>query len=234
MVTPDKQDNGIDVESLGAVAQVKNWRTKRVGIAEVQRLEGSARRGQACFFFAAYGYTKAASRWAMNPDHPVRLFLLRPDGNIIACNYRARRALWGAPFQVPVALRRPTSFWFVLPFSIILFLDAVFFAWVAVSMGLRNSVGWGLMFGLMAFCAILLSVQLGGRPVVIVAKNIRNHRPLDIRKSFTLEPHKQDEGLPSDEFVGYDYDPILRLLDIVLDIAIQFRTLGRILRARTR
>lgn len=45
--TPDGRDNGIDVYANGAIAQVKNWATKRVGIAEVQRLCGAAQSGQA-------------------------------------------------------------------------------------------------------------------------------------------------------------------------------------------
>jgi hypothetical protein len=231
-VTADKQDNGIDVESLGAIAQVKNWTTKRVGIKEVQRLEGSAKRGQACFFFAAHGYTRAAHLWAVNPDHPVRLFVLRSDGNIIACNYRARRAVWAAPFHVPVAFRRAVSFWIILPSSLFMLLDGIFFVYLAVFMLLRNSVGWGLVFGLMASCGIAVAVHLGGRPTMKVVKNIKNHKPIDIRKSFTIEATKQDGGLPSDDFVGYDYDPMFRLLDIIFDVGIYFRTLGRIVRAR--
>jgi hypothetical protein len=233
-MTPDRQDDGIDVESLGAIAQVKNWTTKRVGIKEVQRLAGSAKRGQACFFFAAYGYTKAAFRWAANPDHTVRLFILRPDGNIIACNYRAKRALWEAPFHLPVALRRPTSFWFVLPVSLVLFVDSIFITYVAVFMTIRNGPGWAVMFGLMAICGFGASAELAGRSVMRVINNAKSHKPLDIRKSFTREVSKQDEGLPADDFVGYIRDPISGLLNMIFDIGVQFRALGRILRARTR
>ena len=233
-VTPDRQDDGIDVESFGAVAQVKNWTTKRVGIAEVQRLVGSAKRGQACFFFAAIGYTKSASTWAAKPDCPVGLFTLTLDGNIRACNYRARRALWGASIHLPVALRRPLTSRQVLSFSLIMFLGSIFFAYIAIYFGIAAGPVWGLMFGLIAVCTFGAAADQGGRPMVRVVKNAKNHKPFDIRKSFTREISREDEGLPSDDFVGYEPDLMFRLIYRIVDLGVQCRTMGRILRTRKR
>lgn len=113
-------DDGIDVASLGAVAQVKYWANKKVPLKEVQRLAGTAARGQVPIFFARYGYTGPALRWADNPDNRVRLFILQPDGNIVACNYLARRTIWDAPDHVPADHRRAVSYRFTLPASMVL------------------------------------------------------------------------------------------------------------------
>src|SRR5262245_12525212 len=48
-------DDGIDVWSKGAVAQVKHRTDKRVGIADVQRLAGAASAGQRRYFFSSSG-----------------------------------------------------------------------------------------------------------------------------------------------------------------------------------
>ena len=232
--TPDRPDDGIDVESLGAVAQVKYWTTKRVGIAEVQRLAGSAERGQACFFFAACGYTKAAFRWAASHDHRVSLFIIRPDGNIFACNYLARRALWGAPRHLPVALRRPLTSRYVISVSLCMFLFSIIFAYLAIyTASVGDSLG-ALLHGFMAICTFAIAAGLAGRPIARVVKNVKNNKPLDIRKSFTREVSREDEGLPSDDFVGYEQDPVLRLFSIIFDLGVQCRTIGRVIRARMR
>jgi Restriction endonuclease len=98
-VTPDGRDNGIDVWARGAVAQVKIWKHKRAGIAEVQRLAGSAKPGQSCLFFSADGYTRAALAWSYHLDHRVALFELLPDGRLVACNWHAWRISQEAPFR---------------------------------------------------------------------------------------------------------------------------------------
>lgn len=233
-VTPDRQDDGIDVESFGAVAQVKNWTTKRAGIAEVQRLVGSAKHGQACFFFAAIGYTRSAARWAANPDSRVGLFILTPDGNIHACNYRARRTLWEAKTHLPVALRRPLTFRDRFFGSLFMFLSSILFVYMAIYFAIL--AGWVLapIFGLMAICTLGVAAELAGRPIARIIKNVKNHRPLDIRRSFTQEVSREDEGLPSDNFVGYEPSPTLRLFGIIFDLGVQCRTIGRVLRARKR
>lgn len=85
------KDNGIDVVAMRAVAQVKWWKTKNVGIVDVQRLVGAANPGQACYFFASRGYTREARTWARGSDHQVALFLLDDSGNVTAANYHAKR-----------------------------------------------------------------------------------------------------------------------------------------------
>lgn len=91
--TGSGHDYGIDVYAGLAVAQVKYWLTTRVGIKDVQRLAGAAAPGQAKFFFAAAGYTKAAIRWAAYPGRRIALFMLRPDGHLIALNYHAKKKI---------------------------------------------------------------------------------------------------------------------------------------------
>ncbi|MBQ1009580.1 restriction endonuclease [Micromonospora sp. M51] len=108
-VTPVGPDNGIDVAARGAVAQVKLWHTKRVGISEVQRLAGLTKPGQQAFFFARSGYTKKAEEWASDPSHRVALFELDGDGNLRAANFTALRALYKAPFRMPRSNRDPLS-----------------------------------------------------------------------------------------------------------------------------
>jgi hypothetical protein len=138
-VTVDRQDDGIDVEATGAVAQVKYWKKKRVGIAEVQRLAGSARRGQACYFFAAAGYTRAATRWAESPDNRMRLFVMRSDGNIVAWNSRAHRALLATPPHIPSERRRSVPFWLVGGLEIFMGCDSAFLTWAAIMLYLKGA-----------------------------------------------------------------------------------------------
>jgi hypothetical protein len=79
-------------------------------------------------------------------------------------------------------------------------------------------------------------VQSGaaGSPIMRVVKNAKNNKPLDIRKLFTREISREDQGLPSDDFIGYEQDPVLRLLGIIFDVGVQCRTISLILRARMR
>jgi hypothetical protein len=134
LVTPVGPDDGMDVSSFGAVAQVK-WKTRRVSAPDVRDLAGAGKPGQARFFFSRSGYTKPALRWAADPERNVQLFIMGDDGNILACNYRAKRSLWNAPRHTPVASRRPPSRW--LPWICVTggtfaLLDAVFLAYVTM------------------------------------------------------------------------------------------------------
>ncbi|MDT0529136.1 restriction endonuclease [Micromonospora sp. DSM 115977] len=108
-ITPVGQDGGIDVAARGAVAQVKLWHTKRVGIGEVQRLAGLTEPGQRPFFFARSGYTKQAEAWASDPAHCVALFELEGDGNLRAANFTALRTLYKAPYRMPPSGRQSIS-----------------------------------------------------------------------------------------------------------------------------
>jgi len=88
-VTVNGPDEGIDVSSRGAVAQVKNW-NKPVGRPELQRLYG-ARAGnqhQQMLFFARTGYTKTALQYA--DTHCIALFTFDHTGAITRANGAAR------------------------------------------------------------------------------------------------------------------------------------------------
>ncbi|MFF3222993.1 restriction endonuclease [Nocardia suismassiliense] len=88
-LTPDGADNGIDVISAGAIAQVK-WTGAAVGRPELQKLfgaRGNARHLQ-LFFFAASGYSLPAIRFA--DEVGIHLFTFDPDGTIQPQNSLAR------------------------------------------------------------------------------------------------------------------------------------------------
>jgi hypothetical protein len=87
-LTAEGADNGIDVRANGAVAQVK-WYKSPVGIAEVQRLKGTATRGDWAVFYASLsGYTKSAIEAATNGN--VALFKIGLAGLVFADNHVAR------------------------------------------------------------------------------------------------------------------------------------------------
>lgn len=233
-VTNKGNDKGIDVASIGAVAQVKNWITKRVGIEPVQQLVGAAKPGQACFFFAAYGYTKPALRWASEPDNRVSLFVLKSDGNITACNYQAKRTLWEAPQTMPRESRRPIPFWFNILGILFLVSAFLFFAYVTIWLAIAsNEVPLTVIMGI-TDAGTFMSLTAVCSPIIAQAKKVKPQRPFSMRKIFTIEVPGQDKGFPSDEFVGYDYDPILRLLGKIDDLGHHLRTLRRIMRSRMR
>ncbi|WP_299577498.1 restriction endonuclease [uncultured Williamsia sp.] len=79
--TPPGADNGIDVVSRSALAQVK-WRGAQVPRSDIQRLFGArgTRTRLALLFFSASGYSKAAVECAN--DLGVMLFEYDPDGSI--------------------------------------------------------------------------------------------------------------------------------------------------------
>lgn len=86
--TPDGADSGIDVRAVEGVAQVK-WYRAPVGIADVQRLRGTATGGRWAVFYASLsGYTKAGQRAAA--DGNVALFTIGPLGGAYPDNHVAR------------------------------------------------------------------------------------------------------------------------------------------------
>jgi hypothetical protein len=236
-VTPDRPDNGIDVQSRGAVAQVKNWRSKRVGIADVQRLAGSAEPGQACFFFSANRYTRASYRWAANPDHRVCLFIMQPHGHIVACNYRAKRALWKAPFHMPVSWRPPVSRRSVI---LDIFSCAVFcvgfalFGWATVDIAMRTKIDVVAISFLAGISLTMLfgCVSMFARPLGNLISDMAHGRRLDVWKAFTPVPDTRDKDLPPDAFVGYGRDRVRSIMIFAADINMRFRVLRRLARAR--
>jgi len=235
LVTVDRQDDGIDVESVGAVAQVKYWKTKRVGIAEVQRLAGSAKRGQGCYFFAAVGYTRAATRWAESPDNRMKLFVMRSDGNIIAWNNRARRSLWETPPHVPSKKRRSISFWWVCGLGIFIGCDSAFLTWATIMLYM-NGAGLALVapFAVFALGAFMGFIGLASEPISKLRKSMKGEQRLSLREILTLQANYVDAGLPADDYAGNTPDFMLRIFGLIDDMRMERRALWRFMRARAR
>jgi len=237
LVTPVGPDDGVDVSACGAVAQVK-WTGRPIGIRDVRDLAGTGKAGQARFFFSKSGYTKPALRWATDLEHPVRLFIMGEDGNIVACNYRAKRSLWYAPPHVPVAFRAPTSRWVPwvwIPLGIFTLLDAIFFAFAMIWTFLHGQVFPGVLMGAMALALTAVCVPTVFRPVARISGNIRRGQPPGIRESFNMpRPNEADTGLPSDAFVGFEPDKIMRILDWGTNLWVHAHVMHRVLRGRGR
>jgi hypothetical protein len=228
-------DGGIDVASLGAVAQVKYWVNKRVPLKDIQRLAGTAARGQVPLFFARYGYTRPALRWAENPENRVRLFILQSDGNIAACNYLAKRAIWGAPDHVPAEHRRPISYRITFPASVAMLLLSILFGYVAICALVDGHSAWWLVFAFFAFVTIGQGVATSYHPIRKIVKNLRDGKPPDVRGSFTIGVSSDpDMGLPPDAFVGYEPDFALRLFNLIIDLQMRQRMIKRALMSRRR
>lgn len=225
--------------SAGAIAQVKNWTTKRVGIADVQRLAGSAERGQSCFFFASSGYTKAAIGWAVTPDHRVSLFRMRPDGHLVACNYHARRTLWRTrPRKMPKQVSAPSRRDLIRLFSssFIFIAGTLVFGGAIIYAAIIGDGIPALMFlAAMTAVNLFMSIDTIRGPLALIIMDIARGRRPDARKAFaSVKRRRLDEGLPSDEYVGHRRDPILLALIAMTDIGVHLRTLRRLLHRRSR
>lgn len=88
-VTANGADGGIDVSSLDAIAQVKNW-FKPVGRPPLQQLFGARgnRSNQKMLFFARSGYAATARTYA--DSHAIALFIFDHAGSITAINDSAQ------------------------------------------------------------------------------------------------------------------------------------------------
>jgi hypothetical protein len=237
-VTPPGPDNGIDGNSQRAVGQVKYWTTKRVGIKDVQRLPGAAVLGQASFFFAAHGYTRAVLQWAENPEHRVALFRMEPSGHLIACNYRARRALWLAkPFpSIPTVTPPPGKRRAVREIAFCLMLGAAIlcYGWtaywvIATHRGVKAEIS---IVGLAA-CMLVPFISIMARPIASLAGDARRGRRPGVWKAFTPVPRSQsgpEEHMPSGGFMPFERGPVLRALIAINDARIYLRALRRICR----
>ena len=166
----------------------------------------------------------------------MRLFIMGEDGNIVACNYRARRSLWHAPPHVPVATRRPTSRWapwVSITVGIFSLVDAIFFAYVMMQTLLDGQVFTGILFGAAALAMAAVCVPTVFLPSVRISSNIRRGQPPGIQESFSSPSRSEvDKGLPSDAFVGFEPDRIMRILDWGVDLWVQGRIIHRALRGR--
>ncbi len=227
-------DNGIDVWAKGAVAQVKHWTDKRVGIAEVQRLGGTAMPGQRRYFFSSSGYTESAARWAEAPDCPVALFRLRRDGNIMALNHMARKALWDAPYH-DVKPRNPGVSWlFGIPLSLFILcgttLDLLLMV-VYITRGRIDLIGLMLVIGPLA-AYIAGFVYMFRLYMMPVAKKISFFRKSGEwpgwRAALSVAPDLPAASqLAPDLYAGYHVPWVIRWVDRAASLNYLLRALRR-------
>ena len=221
------QDDGIDVWAAGAVAQVKYWLTKRVGVKEVRELAGAAALGQARFFFAASGYTKNAIRWAAHPSRGMALFTLRPDGHVIAMNYQAKKRLWFSPLRLPTRTTTPRSVWLIVLTAAVLGPGtAYYFGILAYLLVTSRASLEGIM--VMAFLAALFLVMFlltSAGPLRRVIRGAENYlrlrqwpgwRPVLVGP----EPERpaRASSLPPDSVIGYEGLAWLRIITMTIDL----------------
>lgn len=211
--TKDGPDGGNDVESKSAVAQVKFWKTKNVGLKDVQRINGSGKVGQARYFFAVKGYTKAAIRWAGSVENRVALFVFEPDGNLVAVNNHAKHALWKATPHLPSQSRKPISPKFELSCATFFSLGVIFLP----VLGITGFLGSGRLEAIWICGAIWIAYLLGlwasvGR---YVRRAFRIRREIgswpklrDVWKAENVV--SRDAGTVSDEFVGFEPSLFIR------------------------
>jgi hypothetical protein len=203
-------DRGIDVLASGAIAQSKWW-NQNIGIKDVQRLQGTAKPWQACFFFAKHGYTKEADEWASGPGNRVALFILRDDGRITPYNALAQRALRRAPMQLPADSIRPTSIVFKLisvATALCLVLSALICAFAVPSDVKLNGVAL-VIWLYFVVASLILAVAIGSQhrsDFRRLCKAVRCFRANGIwlgwryvlKDTLTV----RDAHLPCDRFVG--------------------------------
>jgi hypothetical protein len=233
-------DDGIDVYSVRAVAQVKYWLTKRVGIREVQRLAGASEPGQAKFFFAASGYTKEAARWAALSDQRVALFIIRPNGHLRAENYYAKKAVWFAKFRVPLELRKPRQrkVWPEVISTFFFGLGTAFFLAVLAQLVTASHIQGGkaepvaiIMSLTVLFLLMFIHTSAAIiRRLVNATRNYFRYRQWPGWRSIFVDPpkHYHDIGLPSDDFVGFEIPALLRIVALAIDLRSSLRRCHRL------
>jgi hypothetical protein len=212
-------DEGIDVYSTRAVAQVKYWLKDRVRLKDVQRLVGSSEPGQRKYFFAASGYTEPAVKWAARSSHRVGLFLLQEDGNLKALNFEAKKAIWLTPFRIPpgVLESRPWRAW---PTAAILvaclaccfyFLLSGAYLLAASSAGNGNAGNAALMGAFSVFFLLIAFLSCGDalrRLARSCSAYMQKREWPGWRSIFAGPPRKRhyhiDPGIPPYQFVGYE------------------------------
>ena len=87
-LTGSGADGGIDVVSSDAIAQVKFY-SSPIGIAEVQRLRGTAVLHAQVLFYSNSGYTTSAKKFAL--DSGVALFTYSTDLEVTPANSHAQQ-----------------------------------------------------------------------------------------------------------------------------------------------
>jgi hypothetical protein len=212
-------DEGIDVYSSRAVAQVKYWMKDRVRLKDVQRLVGSSEPGQRRYFFAASGYTEPAVKWAARSGHRVGLFQLQQDGNLRALNFEAKKAIWLAPFRIPPGVLEPIPrrAW---PTAAILasclacfsyFLLSGAYLLATSSAGNGNAGNAAIMGAFSAFFLLIALLTCGDalRRLARSCSAYRRKREWPGWRSILAGPPRQmhrhiDPAIPPSQFVGYE------------------------------
>lgn len=237
LVTRAGPDDGKDAESFGAVAQVK-WEASPTTAPEVRKAVGAGKSGQARFFFSRSGYTKPALQWATDLEHPVQLFIMGDDGNILACNYRARRSLWHAPPHVPVPSRIPFSHRMIgvsVVGGVSSLVSAIFFVYVTVYTFRTGHALVGVASGAMMLTLVFMSMHVLFLPLIRVIRNVREGQPTEVGMAFRGPRLSEvDKGLPSDAFIGFAPDPIGRFLDLSIDFWVFSRAMHRVFGGKKR
>lgn len=237
LVSPVGADDGKDAASFGAVAQVK-WTSRPIGVKDVRDLAGTGKPGQARFFFSRSGYTKPVLTWASDVEYPVQLFIMGADGNIFACNYRARRSLWHAPSHVPVASRAPFSNGMVglsVVGGVCTLLGTIVFAYGTVHAFGAGQVLLGMFCAAVTLMFAFSVMHVLFMPVARIIRNVREGRRPGVGMAFRGPRLPEvDEGLPSDAFVGFEPDPIGRACDLGIDFWVFSRAVRRVVEGKKR
>ncbi|WP_412542987.1 restriction endonuclease [Longispora sp. K20-0274] len=221
--TPVGPDDGVDVIAAGAVAQVKLWKTKNVGIKDVQRIAGAARSGQARIFFAARGYTKPAIKWANDPENRVALFILEDDGHLFARNHHAADILLRTRQRLPAASRAPMKAWMkvsaavVFLFGFLVFSGALLAVLLAPTAPSGEAIAILTLFWLLQGLSFLLAV---GKDIRRLLRNVRDgergSRWPGWRNLVVDDPvDGRDAGLASDLYVGHEPSLLLRIVRFI-------------------
>lgn len=231
-VTPPGQDGGIDVLARGAIAQVKLWHTKRVGIREVQRLTGLTNPGQKSFYFARSGYTRQALEWSTDPAHRIALFELGSDGNLRAANFTAIRTLYKAPFRMPSSFHRGMS----IKAKLIIGLPvAILTVWLSVTVviifalpGMKVTPFLVLYFAGQWLLLLWIFYSVLGKDFRRFVAAFRVWRAGESWPGWRVIltdviPVDRDAGLPPDDFTGYFKKGGLGLFMLVVEALVGLR-----------
>lgn len=160
------------------------------------------------------------------------------DGNILACNYRARRSLWRAPARVPVPSRVPLSHRMIgvsVVGGVSSFVSAIFFVYITAYTYYADRALVGAVSAAMMLTLASMSVRALFLPVIRIIRNVREGQPAEVGMSFRGPRLPEvDKGLPPDAFIGFAPDPIGRFLDLGIDLWIFSRAAHRVFIGRKR
>jgi hypothetical protein len=216
-VTPAGQDFGVDVYAVGAVAQVKHWK-KNAPLEAVQRIAGSAIRGQKSFFFSTSGYTKAALTWASQEEVETALFQLRLDGRIRAVNKPSILALEEAPYRGENRHPSKREAYLILILTFFTFIDAFAFVGFSIWMWMYSFThgfsGEDIVILLAMFTFLGVAMPLACHEVykLLVRPRFRYSEKTAWRRLFDNVPLYQPAQLRDLDSVPYRFSGILPVL----------------------